>query len=137
MIPMKNLKSTKGFTLVELIVVIAILGILAAVAVPAYTGYIKKADEAADTQIISAINTALQSAAAGQGKEAKDIIASGEIGLESDNTAKIVVTEAKAQSDVALFLKNAAYPTGGVVVGPFKYYTKLNVSTAGLVTGVK
>lgn len=47
-----------GFTLVELIVVIAILGILAAVAVPAYSGYIKKANEASDYTQLDAIKTA-------------------------------------------------------------------------------
>lgn len=55
---MKNLKSTKGFTLVELIVVIAILGILAAVAVPAYSGYVTKANEAADYTQLDAVKTA-------------------------------------------------------------------------------
>ena len=59
---MNNLKKTGGFTLVELIVVIAILGILAAVAVPAYSGYVKKANEAGDTQILSAVNTAIAAA---------------------------------------------------------------------------
>jgi len=60
---MNMFKKNGGFTLVELIVVIAILAILAAVAVPAYSGYIKKANEAADTQILSAANTAFAAAA--------------------------------------------------------------------------
>lgn len=59
---MKSLKSTKGFTLVELIVVIAILGILAAVAVPAYSGYLTKAKEAGDFTKLDAVKTAVQAA---------------------------------------------------------------------------
>ena len=39
---LRNIKKTKGFTLVELIVVIVIIGILAAVAVPAYQSYVAK-----------------------------------------------------------------------------------------------
>lgn len=59
---MKKFLNNAGFTLVELIVVIAILGILAAVAVPAYTGYLDKAKEASDTQVVSAMNTAFAAA---------------------------------------------------------------------------
>ena len=65
---MNMFKKNGGFTLVELIVVIAILAILAAVAVPAYTGYIAKAEQAGDLQLLSAVNTAVQGLAAAEGE---------------------------------------------------------------------
>lgn len=57
-----NRHANDGFTLVELIVVIAILAILAGVAVPAYSGYIEKANLAADETVLSAVNTAFAAA---------------------------------------------------------------------------
>lgn len=41
-----NIKSIKGFTLVELMIVIAIIAILASIAMPAYTDYITRARRA-------------------------------------------------------------------------------------------
>jgi len=55
-------KKTEGFTLVELIVVIAILGILAGVGTVGYSGYIKKANMAADRTLVSAVNNAFSAA---------------------------------------------------------------------------
>ena len=60
-------KKTGGFTLVELIVVIAILAILAGVAVPAYSGYIKEADKAADYTALNAVQTAVNATYATEG----------------------------------------------------------------------
>ena len=56
------MKKDRGFTLVELVVVIAILGVLAGVAVPVYSGYVKKAHQAADNQLLGAVNTAFAAA---------------------------------------------------------------------------
>ena len=64
---MNMFKKNGGFTLVELIVVIAILAILAGVAVPAYSGYIKKAQDATVVVELDAIATAAQAANATKG----------------------------------------------------------------------
>jgi len=62
------MKRKAGFTLVELIVVIAIIGILAAVAVPAYSGYVKRANRAADETLLRAVNTAFAAACLDNGE---------------------------------------------------------------------
>lgn len=58
-----------GFTLVELIVVIAIIGILAGVGTVGYGGYVKKANEAADQQLLGVVNTAFAAACVENGTE--------------------------------------------------------------------
>ena len=70
---MKLMRKNGGFTLVELIVVIAILAILAGIAVPAYSGYIKKAEKAADLQLLGAVNESFQAACVSEGITAVEI----------------------------------------------------------------
>jgi prepilin-type N-terminal cleavage/methylation domain-containing protein len=82
----KFLKKKEGFTLVELIIVIAILAILAAIAIPAYSGYIKKANEAADYTLLDEVLTATQFAV-----------------IDANNTAtltKVEVTEGETEISV-------------------------------------
>ena len=74
---MKKFGSKSGFTLVELVVVMAILGILAGIAVPAYSGYIKKAHDAAIISELDAVKTAALAANAKTGT-IKEISVTGE-----------------------------------------------------------
>lgn len=64
-----KLRGSAGFTLVELIVVIAIIGILAGIGTVGYGGYVKKANEAADQQLLGEVNTAFAAACIENGTE--------------------------------------------------------------------
>ena len=97
----KVFKKTEGFTLVELIVVIAILGILAGVGTVGYSGYIKKANMAADQQLVAAINQAYAIACVENGVNAAETTASN-ITIGDDKTiaaADIQVTDPAEKAD--------------------------------------
>ena len=107
---MKKFGSKSGFTLVELIVVIAILGILAGIAVPAYSGYIKKANEAADYAQLDAIKTAVVFASTDKqvkaGNTYEDItkitVTNGSATVAPD-AATVTETEIEAYYDISSF----------------------------------
>lgn len=98
---MNNLKSKAGFTLVELIVVIAILAILAGVGTAAYTGYINKAKEAADMQVLASVNTAAQGVAAGKGAVVTkiEVTDAGEVTVTTDPVSQVSSTEVLALTE--------------------------------------
>ncbi|MBQ2996506.1 MAG: prepilin-type N-terminal cleavage/methylation domain-containing protein [Oscillibacter sp.] len=82
-------KKSEGFTLVELIVVIAILGILAGVGTVGYSGYIKKANMAADEQLLATVNQAFAMACLEAGKDASSLT-TAVLELKEDQTVDYV-----------------------------------------------
>ena len=122
---MNMIKKNGGFTLVELIVVIAILAILAGIALPAYSGYIDRAREAGDTQIISAVNTAIQAATAANKADVASASYSGtaiDITFSGDDATQ-------ATKDYNLFMSGNSTK--------LEYYNVVELNAKGLVEGKK
>lgn len=121
-------RSRAGFTLVELIVVIAILAILAGVAIPVYSGYIKKANEAGDLQLLAAVNTAWAAACVGNNISPTEITGSvtlaGQTGNKTVAGVGAVGTGIDAQTVAALNRDFMNY-YGDNADRAFKVYTSL------------
>lgn len=114
--------SNGGFTLVELIVVIAILAILAGIAVPAYSGYVEKANKAADEQLLASVNTAFASACAVNGEDQyKQNASTTKITLtDSDNDGDREVIELESANEAIKASFNEFFEGG-----EFRVFTKL------------
>ena len=124
---MNMFKKNGGFTLVELIVVIAILAILAGVAIPAYSGYITKANEAADTQSLSAMNTAF-AAACTENFITPSSIADGKVSVtvtEGKVTGISFAADAGVEKATDIANDFDAYFAGNTA-SALKYYTSFN-----------
>ena len=122
----KFLKNTQGFTLVELIVVIAILGILAGVGTVGYSGYIKKANMAADQQLVAAVNQAYAVACLENGVDAANTTAADiTISNKKLGTLNVIAPAAAADKIEAAFIKYF----GENANAEFKMATTLNFNT--------
>lgn len=109
------IKSTKGFTLVELIVVIAILAILAGVAIPVYNGYINKAADAAFVTELDAIASAAQAANAIEGSISTIEVTKDGIEVTATKLAEDYDT------DFVLYYPNANIATNTADQGDFTF----------------
>lgn len=105
--------SKAGFTLVELIVVIAILAILAGVAIPVYSGYIEKANQAADLQLLGAVNTSFAASCAEVGISSSDV--SGAVLKVTDGCITGVNVSGLKPGVTPMFITASIAPTNGVV----------------------
>ena len=121
-------KKTEGFTLVELVVVIAILGVLAGVGTVGYSGYVKKANMAADETLLNNLNTAFAVACIENGVDHTKVSADN-IVIGSDKTVDetdIVVNHAKAAAIQSAF-------DGYFEGGQFKVMTALKFESGKFV----
>lgn len=89
------MKTTKGFTLIELMIVVAIIGALAIIAVPSYSRYVAKAKRAEAYMHLSSIYAAQKSYWAEHGNYASSL---SQVGWQSDNENKMHYTYAVAQA---------------------------------------
>ena len=98
---MKNRKTKKGFTIVELVIVIAVIGILSAILIPTFVNLTSQAQEAAKKQQVSDAYTAYI-------LEATDNKYDGLYTYETDKyvayTGSVALTQ-KTQADIAMNLK--------------------------------
>lgn len=84
---MRNLRNSKGFTLIELMIVVVIIGILAAIAIPKFSEVSNNAKQAEAEPILKQICTLAAAHQMREGSNAADIAALGAAGW-SDPAAK-------------------------------------------------
>lgn len=87
---MTQMKNTKGFTLIELMIVVAIIGILAAIALPAYQGYTNKAKFTETVNSTASVKSAVEVCA--QVNNALTNCTGGSNGIPADIAGSLTTT---------------------------------------------
>jgi prepilin-type N-terminal cleavage/methylation domain-containing protein len=85
---MRNLRNSKGFTLIELMIVVVIIGILAAIAIPKFGQASDRAKEKEADGILKQVYTMQETYRAANGGPAADIAALTTVGFEEPTNLK-------------------------------------------------
>jgi len=85
---MRNIRNSKGFTLIELMIVVVIIGILAAIAIPKFGQASARAKEKEADGILKQIFTLQQAYHANHGASATTFVQLAEVGWETPTGLK-------------------------------------------------
>lgn len=134
---LENIKSKKGFTIVELLVVIVVIGILAAITVVSYTGVTSKANTSANQSNANSVVKALQARYADTSIWPNWTTDSdGTINAINTGNVATLPSSIKLQNATATAGSNIGYVNKGTSVGVCVSYWDYKTSSAvGIPTG--
>jgi prepilin-type N-terminal cleavage/methylation domain-containing protein len=114
---MRNLRNSKGFTLIELMIVVVIIGILAAIAIPKFSNVSKSSKEAEADGILKQAYTLQENYRQKNDKYAVSDDSLKTVGWSTDHGAKYYTFTVKSATDTTQFCIQANPNTEGSKAG--------------------